>query len=165
LAPRRAALAAAKARGTRLGNPNLRGGGTPELARVAAAAKIAKPDARAADLLPLVREIRDAGISSLAGIAKALAARGVPTPSGRGVWTPSSVLPAAGAPARGGRGMTQRSFPATDFDSFSETISPHTGAIERVAQTPPPPPLRNVWNRLPALAWNLHQLAERPAPY
>jgi hypothetical protein len=29
--------------------------------------------------------------------------------------------------------MTQRSFPATVFDSFSEIISPHTGAIERVA--------------------------------
>jgi hypothetical protein len=25
--------------------------------------------------------------------------------------------------------------------------------------------LRDVWNRLPALAWNLHQLAERLAPY
>jgi hypothetical protein len=59
---------------------------------VAAAAKVAKADARAADLLPLVGKIRDAGISSLAGIAKALAACGVPTPSGRGVWTPSSVL-------------------------------------------------------------------------
>ncbi len=43
----KAALAAAKARGVKLGNPKLRAG-TPELARAAAAAKSAKALARAA---------------------------------------------------------------------------------------------------------------------
>ena len=87
----KAALAAAKARGVRLGNPKLRAG-TPELAHAAAAAKSAKARARAADLAPVVAEIRAAGVTTLAGIAKALAARGVPTPSGRGAWSPATVL-------------------------------------------------------------------------
>ncbi len=87
----KAALAAAKARGVRLGNPKLRAG-TPEQAHAAAAAKSAKAVARVADLRPVVAEIRAAGVTTLAGIAKALAARGVPTPSGRGAWSPATVL-------------------------------------------------------------------------
>ena len=87
----KAALAAAKARGVRLGNPKLRAG-TPEQAHAAAAAKSAKAVARAADLRPVVAEIRAAGVTTLAGIAKALTARGVPTPSGRGAWSPATVL-------------------------------------------------------------------------
>jgi DNA invertase Pin-like site-specific DNA recombinase len=87
----KAALAAAKARGVKLGNPNLRPGGA-EQARVAAAAKSAKAAARAADLRPVVAEIRAAGVATLAGIAKALTARGVPTPSGRGAWSAATVL-------------------------------------------------------------------------
>ena len=50
----RAALAAAKARGTVLGNPRLRAG-APEQAWAAAAAKSAQARARAADVLPLPR--------------------------------------------------------------------------------------------------------------
>ena len=56
----RAALAAAKARGTRLGNPQLRSG-APEQARVAAAAKSAQARrARAADVLPYLEAPRRA---------------------------------------------------------------------------------------------------------
>jgi DNA invertase Pin-like site-specific DNA recombinase len=88
----KAALAAAKARGKRLGNPNLRGGSGPEQARAAAAAKSAKAAERAADLLPLLAEVRAAGVGTLTGIAQALTTRGVPTPSGRGAWTPSTVM-------------------------------------------------------------------------
>ena len=87
----KAALAAAKARGVRLGNPRLRAG-TPDQAHAAAAAKSAKAAERAADLRPVVAEIRAAGVTTLAGIAKALAARGVPTLSGRGAWSPATVL-------------------------------------------------------------------------
>lgn len=87
----KAALAAAKARGVKLGNPRLRAG-NPDQAHAAAAVKAAKAASRAADLLPIVAEVRAAGVTTLTGVAKALAARGVPTPSGRGVWSPASVL-------------------------------------------------------------------------
>jgi DNA invertase Pin-like site-specific DNA recombinase len=87
----KAALAAAKARGVRLGNPNLLAG-SPEQARRAAAAKSAKAAARAAVLRPVVAEIRAAGVATLAGIAQALTARGVATPSGRGAWSAATVL-------------------------------------------------------------------------
>jgi DNA invertase Pin-like site-specific DNA recombinase len=87
----RAALAAAKARGVKLGNPRLMPG-NPEQARRAAAAKSAQAASRAADLLPVLTEIRAAGVTTLTGIAKALTARGVPTPSGRGTWSPATVM-------------------------------------------------------------------------
>jgi DNA invertase Pin-like site-specific DNA recombinase len=87
----KAALAAAKARGVKLGNPRLVAG-SPDQARAAAAAKSAKAAARAADLRPVVAEVRASGVTTLAGIARALAARGVPTPSGRGAWSPATVL-------------------------------------------------------------------------
>jgi DNA invertase Pin-like site-specific DNA recombinase len=87
----KAALAAAKARGVKLGNPALRAG-TPDMARAAAAMKSQQAKARASDLAPVMAEIRAAGISTFAGIAKALAARGIPTPSGRGRWSAATVL-------------------------------------------------------------------------
>jgi DNA invertase Pin-like site-specific DNA recombinase len=87
----KAALAAAKARGVKLGNPRLIAGNA-EQARMAAAAKSAKASARAADLRPVIAEVRAAGIDTLTGIAKALAARGVATPSGRGTWSATTVL-------------------------------------------------------------------------
>jgi DNA invertase Pin-like site-specific DNA recombinase len=87
----KAALAAAKARGVKLGNPRLVAGNREQACR-AAAAKAAKAEARAADLRPIIAEVRAAGIDSLTGIAKALAARGVPTLSGRGAWSPASVM-------------------------------------------------------------------------
>jgi DNA invertase Pin-like site-specific DNA recombinase len=86
----KAALAAAKARGVKLGNPRLLAG-SPGQARMAAAAKSAKATARA-DLLPVIAEVRAAGVATLSGIAKALTARGVPTPSGRGAWSPATVM-------------------------------------------------------------------------
>jgi hypothetical protein len=49
----KAALAAAKARGVKLGNPRLLAG-SPDQARMAAAAKFAKATARATDLLPVI---------------------------------------------------------------------------------------------------------------
>jgi DNA invertase Pin-like site-specific DNA recombinase len=87
----KAALAAAKARGVKLGNPRLLAG-SPGQARMAAAAKSAKATARATDLLPVIAEVRAAGVATLSGIAKALTARGVPTPSGRGAWSPATVM-------------------------------------------------------------------------
>jgi DNA invertase Pin-like site-specific DNA recombinase len=96
----KAALAVARARGVRLGNPNLKPGTAP-LAAAAAAAKSQQAQRRAADLAPIVAEIRAAGLTSYGGIARALAARGVPTLSGRGRWDPSTVrrLIVSGCPA------------------------------------------------------------------
>lgn len=86
----KAAMAVAKTRGTRLGNPNLRPGNAVQ-ARTAADAKKAQARARAADLAPVLAEIRAAGVATYCGMAKALTARGVPTLSGRGCWDPSTV--------------------------------------------------------------------------
>jgi DNA invertase Pin-like site-specific DNA recombinase len=87
----KAALATTKARGVRLGNPQLVLGDREQACR-AAAAKSAMATARAADLRPIIAEVRAAGIGTLTGIAAALAARGVPTPSGRGAWSAASVM-------------------------------------------------------------------------
>src|SRR6516164_2006372 len=81
----KAALAAAKARGVTLGNPELR------KARKSATATIkALADQHATNVLPIIREIRRAGATSLHQIAEALNARGVTTPRG-GQWYASSV--------------------------------------------------------------------------
>ncbi len=82
----KAALAAAKERGVKLGNPRL------EAARPAAwEANKARAQERAERVLPLIQGIRDsAGITSLAGIAEVLNLRGVPTPRG-GKWYAASV--------------------------------------------------------------------------
>ena len=87
----KAALAAAKARGVRLGNPNLLAG-SPAQARAANAVKTGRAQVRAADVLPLIEQARRAGATTLQQLADALAARGVPTPSGRGArWRPVQV--------------------------------------------------------------------------
>lgn len=88
----KAALAAAKARGQKLGNPN----GAEALRRAgkgtgaALVAVKAGADRHAAKLASTVAEVRAEGITSLMGIAKALNGRGVETPRG-GHWHTSSV--------------------------------------------------------------------------
>jgi len=87
----KAALAAAKARGVRLGNPNL-AAGSPAQACAANAVKTGRAQVRAADVLPFIEQARRAGAITLQQFADALAARGVPTPSGRGgCWYPVQV--------------------------------------------------------------------------
>lgn len=81
----RAALAAAKARGVKLGNPNI------EHARERAIAVIKGEAERAAgNVLPIINEVRRAGATSLRQIAEALNSRGISTPRG-GVWYATSV--------------------------------------------------------------------------
>jgi DNA invertase Pin-like site-specific DNA recombinase len=80
-----AALKAAKARGKRLGNPKL-----AVARRKATAARKKRADRYSANVLPVIREIQRSGIQSLRGIARALAARGIPTARG-GAWTPVQV--------------------------------------------------------------------------
>jgi DNA invertase Pin-like site-specific DNA recombinase len=83
----KAALAAAKARGVKLGGPaHLTDEQRAAGREVAAVVRTKRAAGRAADLLPVIDEIQAGGITSATGIAKVLNARGVPTPSGQGRW-------------------------------------------------------------------------------
>lgn len=88
----KAALAAAKARGTRLGNPH----GAAAIRRAAKGTSAAleavrrNADCRAEDYAEIVQDIRDAGATSLASIARELNNRGILSARG-GKWYPSSV--------------------------------------------------------------------------
>ncbi len=85
----KAALAAAKARGTVLGG--YRGVSPDNAARdAAAAAKRHRRDARLADLAPVIAELRAGGFWSPRMIATELNARGITAPKG-GAWAPGQV--------------------------------------------------------------------------
>ncbi len=81
----KAALEAAKARGVRLGGMRNR-----EAVANGVARRKAMADQHAASVVPIIDEIRAAGITSLEGIATALTARGIPTARG-GRWHASTV--------------------------------------------------------------------------
>lgn len=83
----RDALAAAKAKGTKLGK---RGEELAAIQRTAATAVQRKADEAASRIGPIVREIQAAGATSYRDIAQALNARGASTPRG-GQWHASSV--------------------------------------------------------------------------
>jgi DNA invertase Pin-like site-specific DNA recombinase len=89
----REALAVAKGRGVRLGNPNgaaaLRRAGTGAVALQATVT--ANADRHARDLAPVVADIRAGGATSLRDIAAELTARGMLTRRG-GRWHVSTVL-------------------------------------------------------------------------
>src|SRR3954452_4489447 len=80
------ALAAAKARGIRLGNRTNLG----EATRRSAAVRSARADRHAANVLPVIEEVRRGGATSLRRVAAALTPRGVRTPRG-GAWTAAAV--------------------------------------------------------------------------
>src|SRR5262245_28207281 len=74
----KAALAAAKRRGVKLGGPRL------AVARKASIkARSEAADAFAANVRPIIKEIQASGVSSLRGVARALTARGIRSPRGR----------------------------------------------------------------------------------
>ncbi|MEP9388000.1 recombinase family protein [Mesorhizobium sp. KR9-304] len=82
----KAALAARKAQGARLGNRR-----SPALAAAKGrAASLGQADRFAGEIIPIIRTIQRAGITSLRGIAAALEARGVRTARG-GTWQVSNV--------------------------------------------------------------------------
>jgi DNA invertase Pin-like site-specific DNA recombinase len=80
----RAALAAAKARGKRLGGFRGRAGTRADCAKARHAKSLAAA-VRAADLAPVIDDIRTAGANSLRSIANELNERGITAPRG-GVW-------------------------------------------------------------------------------
>jgi DNA invertase Pin-like site-specific DNA recombinase len=80
----KAALAAAKARGVKLGGPKL-----AEARKVAVERNVANADQHASNVLPIIREIQRSG-ASLHQIADALNARGIATARG-GRWYAKSV--------------------------------------------------------------------------
>lgn len=82
----KAALAAAKARGVKLGSPI-----AAKTAPMARAARTAKAKAKAVNLIAIVKDIERSGVTTLSGVAKALEARGVQTPNGNTNWQPGQV--------------------------------------------------------------------------
>ena len=85
----KAALAAAKARGKRLGTPaNLRNGEVGRAKGRARKTEIAHQ--RAADLRPVIEDLRAGGATSLGQIATGLNVRGIPAARG-GMWSAVQV--------------------------------------------------------------------------
>jgi DNA invertase Pin-like site-specific DNA recombinase len=82
----RAALAARKERGTKLGNPRNAG----DAAAVGRQAQIKSAEQFAAAVLPIIGKLQEAGVTSYRGIAAALNGRGVRTARG-GRWQVSNV--------------------------------------------------------------------------
>jgi DNA invertase Pin-like site-specific DNA recombinase len=82
----RAALQAAKARGTRLGAPNC-----CETVAKARAARWRGAEAARANIVAIVRDIQTTGITSNNGIARALMVRGIKTVTGSTTWQGNMV--------------------------------------------------------------------------
>jgi DNA invertase Pin-like site-specific DNA recombinase len=86
----KAALAAAKRRGVKLGGD--RGARLTQKARKAGwEARQARANERAADLAPIVKDLQASGATSLRAIAAGLNERGIQTPRGTGQWQAGSV--------------------------------------------------------------------------
>jgi DNA invertase Pin-like site-specific DNA recombinase len=86
----KAALAAAKKRGRKLGG--FRGTSLTRKAREAGrSAQAERANARAADLGPVIAELREQGVTSLSAIARALAERRIPRPRGGTNWSAKQV--------------------------------------------------------------------------
>jgi DNA invertase Pin-like site-specific DNA recombinase len=82
----KAALQAARKKGTRLGSPIAAQTAAKARATRSTYARAASASARA-----VVRDVQASGVTTLKGIAAALQARGVRTPRGNVVWAPAQV--------------------------------------------------------------------------
>lgn len=81
----KAALSAAKIRGTRLGNPRI-----SEIQHLGTRRRIDRADVFAKRTYPMIRAIQSSGATSYAAIASALNVAAVPTQQGKS-WTPAGV--------------------------------------------------------------------------
>ncbi len=87
----KAALAAAKARGTKLGGNRGNLGAVRDAGRaLAIKARRAKASAHAADLAPIIADLRASGVTTLAALAERLNAENIPAARG-GAWSPVQV--------------------------------------------------------------------------
>jgi DNA invertase Pin-like site-specific DNA recombinase len=87
----KAALAAAKKRGKKLGGYRKNAKLTRDVREAGNAANARIAAARAADLAPIISELRAAGAASLRTIADGLNSRGIPTARGEGTWSATQV--------------------------------------------------------------------------
>lgn len=87
----KAALAAAKARGVKLGSRRIVHGMDSEISRAGRAAQTERSRSHAHDVLPYIIAARNAGAASLRQIASALTARGIQPPSGGESWHAGQV--------------------------------------------------------------------------
>lgn len=90
------ALAAAKARGQRLGGQRRRTDGSlvsidAGTSAIGRAALSERADARAAEIRPTIEALRASGVTTLSGLAKALTKRGIPTARGGREWSAVQV--------------------------------------------------------------------------
>ena len=79
-------MATAKARGVTLGNPKIREARQKALAEI-----VDRADQRAANVIPMIRQIQRSGATSLRQIAEALNALGISAPRG-GQWHVRNVM-------------------------------------------------------------------------
>jgi capsule polysaccharide export protein KpsE/RkpR len=86
----KAALAAAKRRGVKLGG-NRSVKPSAKMQRASKAALQARADARAADIAPTIKALQEAGATSLRAIADGLNAKKIPTSRGNGEWSAVQV--------------------------------------------------------------------------
>lgn len=103
----KAALAAAKARGVKLGSPKLARGFDAAMSQAGRRAQTERAMRHSADVTPYITAAINAGANSLRKIAAALTARGIQPPSGGGVWAASQVrrvIIAGGGAVGGGAG-------------------------------------------------------------
>lgn len=86
----KAALQAAKARGQVLGGNRGQTFSTA-ISEAGRAKQMARARARVSDLAPTIAELRQSGITSATGLARALTERGIPTARGGDTWTTTQV--------------------------------------------------------------------------
>lgn len=86
-----AALAAAKARGVKLGSPRLSRGFDAEMSRAGRLAQTARAHGHSDDVMPFIAAARLAGAVSYRQLATALTSRGIRPPLGGDCWHPNQV--------------------------------------------------------------------------